>query len=134
MPRSAGLWRLASLGVMALAAHLNREGLETEVEITGGGLDNVRRLAGGDPDTVALAPSNVEHAMEDESLDASPLETLGSVAWEPIWLFYRAELDVGRVPDLRGLKVATGAHGTVVHYVAMRILELNGVLDAPPCH
>ena len=110
------------------AVYLRNLGLETEVQITDGGLYNVKRLAAGADDTVAFAPSNIEHVVGD-SVDTSHLVSLGSVAYEPLWLFYRAELPVRRITDLAGLRVATGAKGTVVNHVARNLFELNGISD-----
>jgi hypothetical protein len=77
---------------------------------------------------VAFAPSDIEHVVGD-SVDTSHLVSLGSVAYEPLWLFYRSELEIRRIPDLAGLRVATGAKGTVVHYVARFLFDLNGISD-----
>ena len=110
------------------AAYLDNRGLEAEVQITDGGFDNVKRLAAGADDTVAFAPSDIEHVVGD-SVDTSHLVSLGSVAYEPLWLFYRSELEIRRIPDLAGLRVAAGAKGTVVHYVARFLFDLNGISD-----
>jgi TRAP transporter TAXI family solute receptor len=110
------------------AVYLEERGLEAEVKVTDGGFDNVKRLAAGADDIVAFAPSNIEHVVGD-SVDTSHLVSLGSVAYEPLWLFYRAELPVRRITDLAGLRVAAGAKGSVVHYVARFLLELNGISD-----
>ncbi len=110
------------------ATYLEEKGLQTEVKITGGGFDNVNQLIAGTEDAVAFAPSNIEYVI-DGSRDTSHLVTLGSIAYEPLWLFFRASLDIERIPDLAGLRVATGAEGTVVNYLSRRLLEMNGVTD-----
>jgi len=110
------------------AEYLDQQGLQTEVKVTLGGFDNVKQLLAGAEETVAFAPSNIEHVIGDAA-DTNHLVTLGSIAYEPLWLFYRSDLEVRRIPDLAGLRVATGAQGTVVNYVARHLLELNGVSD-----
>ena len=110
------------------AAALGDLGLEVEVIVTDGGFENVERLAAGADDTVAFAPSNIEEVFDD-SIDTSHLASLGSVAYEPLWLFYRAEVAVQRISDLAWLRVATGAKGTVVDYFARSLFELNGIGD-----
>jgi TRAP-type uncharacterized transport system substrate-binding protein len=110
------------------AEYLEQQGLQTELRATLGGFDNVQQLAAGAEDTVAFAPSNIEHVIGD-SEDTSHLVTLGSIAYEPLWLFFRSDLEVRRIPDLAGLRVATGADGTVVNYVARHLLEMNRVTD-----
>ena len=111
------------------ATYLNGQGLQTEVKATTGGLDNLGQLAAGAHDAIGFAPSNIEHVVAEDSVDIGHLESLGSVAWEPLWLFYRADLAVRRIPDLAGLTVAIGAHGTVIAYLAKDILRANGILN-----
>jgi len=111
-----------------LANELRQRGLEIEIRATGGGLDNLGLLA-ADPDgTVAFAPSNMENVVDD-SMDTDDLVSLGSIAWEPFWLFYRAEHEISDVPDLAGLTVSTGPRGTVVDFIGTEMLRVNGVLD-----
>ncbi len=111
-----------------LAASLTDLGLDVEVIVTDGGFENVKRLAAGAEDTVAFAPSNIEELFEDP-VDTSHLVSLGSIAYEPLWLFYRSEIAVQRIPDLAGLRVATGAPGTVVEFFARSLFKLNGISD-----
>jgi len=110
------------------ATTLEDLGLEVEVKVTAGGFENVELLAAGADDTVAFAPSNIELVFDD-SVDTRDLVSLGSIAYEPLWLFYRADLSVRRIPDLAGLRVATGPKGTVVDHIARSLFELNGVTD-----
>jgi TRAP-type uncharacterized transport system substrate-binding protein len=110
------------------AEYLSQLGLQTEVKVTLGGFDNVQQLVAGAEDTIAFAPSDIEHVIGD-SEETSHLVTLGSIAYEPLWLFFRSDLEVRRVSNLAGLRVATGADGTVVNYVARHLLELNGVAN-----
>ena len=115
------------------AASLEDMGLDVEVKVTAGGFENVKLLAAGADDTVAFAPSNIEHVFDD-SVDTSDLVSMGSVAYEPLWLFYRADLAIRRIPDLAGLRVATGTEGTVVDYIARSLFELNGISDQVEIH
>lgn len=110
------------------AAHLKSRGLRAEVVLTDGGMDNMRRLVDGANDTVAFAPSNLEKAV-DPPIDAEHLVSLGSVAYEPLWFFFRSDLEVGGLKDVALLTVATDDDNTVVEWLAMRLLEVNGVRD-----
>jgi TRAP-type uncharacterized transport system substrate-binding protein len=107
------------------ADDLRLRGLEAEVIVTEGVLDNMQRLAAGG-NVVAFAPSTVNRR-GDAGIDTSHLVTLGSVAFEPLWLFYRSGLDIVRIPDLAGKKVVTGGRGTVSDYVALALIEHNGL-------
>lgn len=111
-----------------LAASINEMGLETDVRITMGGIDNARRLALGTENTVALAPSNIENLLGHE-VEIDDLVSLGSIAFEPFWLFSRSEFEVEAIADLAGLRVATGATGAVTQHMAAVLLTSNNVVD-----
>jgi TRAP-type uncharacterized transport system substrate-binding protein len=81
------------------AEYLDQQGLQTEVKVTLGGFDNVKQLLAGAEETVAFAPSNIEHVIGD-SEDTTHLVTMGSIAYEPLWLFWRSTLEV-RVRTVR---------------------------------
>jgi TRAP-type uncharacterized transport system substrate-binding protein len=108
------------------ARELRGRGLATEVVVTDGGMDNLQRLAGGAEDAVAFAPSNLEHAIQPP-VDAEHLVSLGSVAHEPLWFFYRSELEIRDLKDIALLRVATGDEGTVLAWIVRRLLEVNGI-------
>jgi hypothetical protein len=110
------------------ALDLRRRGLEAEVIVTEGALDNLRRLTTVG-NVVAFAPSTVD-VRSDGRIDTSHLVTLGSVGFEPLWLFYRSGLDIARIPDLAGKNVMTGGRGTVGDYVARTLIENNGLTGA----
>jgi len=110
------------------AEDLRRRGLEADVVVTRGALDNLRRLAEGGQ-AVAFAPSALTEE-SDAGVDISDLVALGSVGIEPLWLFYRSDLDIARIPDLAGRTVATGGAGTVSDHVARKLLAANGIADA----
>ena len=108
------------------ASELEARGLDAEVLITAGGFDNLERLAAGTENAVAFAPSAIESVTAGDP-STSGLVSLGSVGFEPLWLFHRSELDVRKIQDLAGRVVATGGKGTVGDHVARRLIELNGI-------
>lgn len=114
---------------MQYAALLGERGLTAEVVTTDGGMDNIRRLVDSDEATVAFAPSNLELAIHPP-IDSEHLVTLGGVAFEPFWFFYRSDLKVGGLRDVARLTVATGDDDSVVGWLATRLLDINGVLEA----
>ncbi len=109
------------------AENLRRRGLNVEVTITAGALDNLRRLAPGE-NAVAFAPSTTDHWV-DSGIDFSQLVALGSVGVEPLWLFFRSGIDIVRIPDLAGRNVATGGAGTVSDSLARTLIANNNLDD-----
>lgn len=103
-----------------LAGDLNSRGIDTEVIMTGGALDNLQRL-GDEDNVVALAPSIVD--WQGKFGDSSELVALGSVGLEPFWLFCRSELEVVQVADLAGRKLATEGAGTTSHQFANLLID-----------
>jgi hypothetical protein len=55
------------------------------------------------------------------------LVSLGSLFFEPLWIFHRNDLAVRRIPDLKGLRLAVGEEGGGTKILTMRLLELNGI-------
>ena len=82
-----------------LAQDLNARGINADVIVTGGSLDNLQRLGEGN-NVVALAPSVVD--WQGKVGDSPAFVALGSVGIEPLWLFYQSELDIDRISDLAG--------------------------------
>ncbi|MCP3903618.1 MAG: ABC transporter substrate-binding protein [Planctomycetes bacterium] len=108
------------------AEDLRRHGLDVNVIATDGTLDNLRRLGRGGP-AVALAPATVGRESDIDGVDLSQLVALASVDFEPLWLFYRAGLDIERFADLAGRSVATAGAGTNSDAVARMLLDVNGI-------
>jgi len=59
--------------------------------------------------------------------DADKIESLGTVFYEPLWLFYRAALHPLDIDGLRGFKVAIGPEGSGSRVVALDLLKRSGV-------
>ncbi len=103
------------------AEALAREGIRLEVVATGGSVDNLRLLANGQVD-LALIQGGV--ASEAQRQD---VEALGAMYFEPLWLFHRADLDLDRLPALRGLKIGIGVAGSGTAALVERLLSANGL-------
>jgi TRAP transporter TAXI family solute receptor len=106
------------------AAHLAREGITLELRPTAGSVENLELLRRGEV-ALALVQGGVDDA------DAEPaLVSLGSVYYEPLWLFHRRDLNIGRLPGLAGRRVAIGPQGSGTRALVTRLLQANGVDDA----
>jgi hypothetical protein len=92
-----------------------------------GSLENLQRL---------LAPgSGVDLAFVQGGLvgDKPPpgLVSLGSISYQPLWIFYRAAQPVKLLSELAGKRIGIGARGSGVQPLARAILELNEITGAP---
>ncbi|MEM1178296.1 MAG: TAXI family TRAP transporter solute-binding subunit [Acidobacteriota bacterium] len=101
-----------------LAAH----DFELKVLETGGSLDNLTRLESGEAD-LALLQGGVSPGA---ALDGQ-IESLGSLFFEPLWVFHRSDLEVERLTDLVGRRLAIGGDGSGTRVLASQLLEDNDV-------
>ena len=83
-----------------------REGITLEVRATKGSVENLALLSKGEV-ALALVQGGV-----DGGGSASALTSLGSVYYEPLWLFHRRDLVVKRLSDLAGARLAVGPQGS----------------------
>ena len=116
---------------------LKRFGIEVVLQATEGSSANRRLLRDEkhDVDFGFLRGGTSEAALaEEEAKGGAPLVSLGSLFYEPVWIFYRAEaakkLPGGRLsalPALRDWRVNTGSRGSGATGMMLRLLEANGV-------
>ena len=87
---------------------LERAGVQVRLIATAGSLENLRLLSDpGSGVNVALVQGGSISARE-----APELESLGTLFYEPLWIFHRGDLKVATTDDLRGLKVSIGPLGS----------------------
>lgn len=116
---------------------LARHGIEVELRETAGSAENLRLLR--DPESpveFAFVQGGADARRLDEEADPDDsLLSLGSLFYEPVWIFYReasarsrlkqARLD--KLAQLQGWRFNIGAEGSGVTQLMLRLLELNGV-------
>jgi TRAP-type uncharacterized transport system substrate-binding protein len=104
-----------------------REGVTLEVKSTAGSVENIKLLEAeaGAVDIAFLQGGTGTLAT------SSNLVSLGSLYFEPLWIFYREDTQVDLPPNLRGKRIAVGGEGSGTKVLVMKLLELNG-LTSPP--
>jgi hypothetical protein len=55
------------------------------------------------------------------------LRSLGAVAYEPLWIFYRGKDEIDRLSQLAGKRVAVGADGSGTRALALQLLKASGI-------
>ena len=103
---------------------LAKEGVTLEVVTTNGAIDNVARIdAPGTKVDVAFVHGGLTDARRSPNL-----ESLGSIAYDPVWVVYRAALgDLDGIPKLRGRTIGLGRTGSGTEATAHTLLEASGV-------
>ena len=102
---------------------LAKEGITLDLRNTAGSAENLKLLGAesGGVD-VAFVQGSMKSLVQN-----TDLVSLGSLFFEPLWIFHRNDLALRRIPDLKGLRLAVGEEGSGTKILTMRLLELNGV-------
>ena len=108
-------------------AILAQYGVTLELKPSDGAVENVERLkTRKDGVSLALVQGGIANA------DNAPgLVTLGSVFYEPSWLFLRSGVRIDLDKPLRGKRVAIGAAGSGTMAVATNVLRGTGAAEPP---
>jgi TRAP transporter TAXI family solute receptor len=104
---------------------LAREGVKVTERTTSGADENLKLML--DPKSgvdVAFMQGGLAHSPETDGL-----VMLASLYYEPMWVFYRYRSTLPELRDLLGKRVAVGIPGSGTRVLALRLLELNGVVD-----
>lgn len=104
------------------AQTLALEGIELQVRQTQGSVENLELLSASPGVDIAL----VQGGVVDPEIETK-LRSLGSVYYEPLWVFHRAGLEPRRLADLENRRLAVGAKGSGTRALALQLLEANGI-------
>jgi TRAP-type uncharacterized transport system substrate-binding protein len=102
---------------------LARNGVKLEILKSEGSLENLERLE--DPHfrvDVGLVQTGVAKGFNIDSL-----VSLGSIAYEPLYIFYRSSTPLTLLSQFNGKKVAIGEEGTGTQVLALALLAMNGI-------
>lgn len=106
------------------AERLRRQGLEVEVLNSTGSAQNLEWLLGkGRRADAALVQGGV---MPPEAQNER-INTLGSVAYEPVWVFYRGNFELDKLRQLQGWRISVGADGSGLRGLAIQLLDANEI-------
>jgi TRAP transporter TAXI family solute receptor len=104
------------------AAILGRNGISVELKTTAGSVENLELLAADTGVHLAFVQSGLA-----QKYAAPGVMALGSLYFEPLWLFVRDELQVKYLGDLAGARVTVGAEGSGTRAVGISLLAANDV-------
>lgn len=109
------------------AAILARDGITLDVRSSAGSLQNLTRLKADEAQVGFVQGGVVEPKVDADDGEGDGLLSLGSLFYEPVWVFYRGEQPLTRLTELRGKRIAIGAEGSGVRQLARQLLEANEV-------
>ena len=120
----------ADLNYNAYAAiygvYLQKEGITLEIRKTSGDIENLRLLK--DPESevdIAFIQDGVAH-----SEGAGSLLSLGSLYYQPVWIFCRCKANTSHLSALKGKRIAIGYPGDGTHSLVSTLLNESGINDS----
>jgi TRAP-type uncharacterized transport system substrate-binding protein len=102
---------------------LASQGFQLDIRTGPGSVATLQWLTAGDVDAGFVQGGTAP-------ADTAGVTALGSVFYEPLWMFYRKDLRVSYLSDLRGRRLAVGEDGSGTLQLALRLLSDNDVTDA----
>jgi TRAP transporter TAXI family solute receptor len=106
------------------ATLLARQGITLEVRSSLGSVENIERLRKGEADVAFVQGGIPAPAAGDDDRE---LSSLGSVYYEPVWVFYRGPRTIDKLHQLAGKRIAVGAEGSGIRGLALQLLEANDI-------
>ncbi len=104
------------------ADQLQKSGVNVEVRETEGSVENYQLLAADADVDVAIVQGGTAPANKTQQLEA-----IGSVFFEPVWVFYRSDVSLTLLRELRGKRIHIGAEGSGTALLAKELLRANGI-------
>ncbi len=114
------------------AEWLAAKGITVEIKPSAGSQENLERLRKGETDIAFLQGGSLPDRQsgaggEDGENPDEGLLSLGSVTYEPVWVFYRGNTLMDKLYQLSKVRIAVGEQGSGIHGLAMRLLEANEI-------
>jgi len=103
--------------------YLQQHGIRIEILESAGSMENIEQLKSGAAD-VAFVQSGL---VSPQVAQVGELQSLGSMYYEPLWVFLRQGLDVQFLSELKGKKIAIGLPGSGTRALALQLLGANGI-------
>lgn len=113
------------------ATLLAANGITLEIKTSAGAQENLERVKNGEDD-IGFVQGGIQDEFFDSVTEASSessLRSLGSVAFEPLWVFYRSENRLDKLHHLRGQRIAVGEEGSGIRGLALKLLEANEISE-----
>jgi TRAP transporter TAXI family solute receptor len=107
---------------------LQRNGITLKILPSEGSFDNIKRLA--DPSSkvdIGFVQGGVNKGIKTDKL-----VSLGSISYEPLFVFYRSGSNIEFLSQLVGKQVAVGEVGSGTHNLSLTLLADNGIEPGGP--
>jgi hypothetical protein len=106
---------------------LAEQGITLNIVASEGSRENLQRLHAKDS---GIDLGFVQGGLEGEN-PPPDLVSLGTIAYQPVWIFYRGTAKVSRLSELAGKRIGIGAPGSGVQSLARALLGANSITGEP---
>ena len=106
---------------------LSRSSVRLELRSSSGAVENFRRLK---DKSLAIDVGFVQGGTSS-SADAPNLLSLGSISYNPLWVFYRSEETLDDFSQLKGKKIAIGTEGSGARKFSVDLLKASNAAEPP---
>ncbi|RLL52694.1 TAXI family TRAP transporter solute-binding subunit [Mariprofundus sp. EBB-1] len=103
--------------------YLRQHGIRVEIFDSAGSMENIERLKSGAAD-VAFVQSGL---VSTKTAKTGVLQSLGSMYYEPLWVFLRQGVKAQFLSELKGKRIAIGLPGSGTRVLALQLLSENGI-------
>ncbi|RKZ81701.1 MAG: C4-dicarboxylate ABC transporter substrate-binding protein [Candidatus Parabeggiatoa sp. nov. 1] len=100
---------------------LAEDKFQLDIQPTAGSIEVIQRLKSGDV-SIGLVQGGTKGTISDDGL-----KSLGSLFYEPVWLFHRKNIPLEYLFELRGKRIAVGEEGSGTRPIALQLLQDNEV-------
>jgi TRAP-type uncharacterized transport system substrate-binding protein len=107
---------------------VQQNGVTLKILPSEGSVDNIKRLA--DP-SVKVDVGFVQGGV-NKGIKTDNLVSLGSISYEPLFVFYRSRFGIERLSQLTGQHIAIGEVGSGTHTLSLALLAANGIESGGP--
>jgi len=107
---------------------LQRNGVTLKILPSEGSVDNIKRLA------VPSAKVDIGFVQGgvNKGIEVDKLVSLGSISYQPLFVFYRSGSNIELLSQLIGKRVAVGEVGSGTHTLSLALLAANGIEPGGP--
>jgi TRAP-type uncharacterized transport system substrate-binding protein len=107
---------------------LQRNGVKLKILPSEGSGDNIKRLA----DPLSKVDTGFVQSGVNKGVKTDKLVSLGSISYQPLFVFYRSASHIDLLSQLIGKRVAVGEVGSGTHTLSLTLLASNGIEPGGP--
>ena len=110
------------------AAELAKNKVTLHINTSQGSQENLQKIS--DPESAIQVGFVRSGSADPQTAEDKGLVSLGSLFYEPIWIFYRSKKEFDTISEFKGKRINLGAEGNGMHRMFSQILSVNNMQEA----